>query len=68
MEILNVYPKDIHVGIELSLKEIKALERMISTAHFFPQSEEEKEYAEIVAEHLWPEMKKIVEEIEKDGP
>lgn len=65
MQIISVQPKDIHITLEMSMKEVRFLLDFLSRSKL-EYTEEEKEWVEFVTKDFFPKLNELEEKI-KDG-
>ena len=69
MKIIDVYPKDVHVVIELSLSEVKMLLDALDRAElrYSGEKPEEVESTKFVAEMFYSTLSKLMEDVKNES-
>lgn len=66
MKTIDVYPKDVHVHLEISLKELKMLRTYIENSlPVYARVHEEFEEEQFLEHNFLPETKNVIEYAEK---
>jgi hypothetical protein len=66
MKILDVYPKDVYVQLEVSLKELKMLKSYIENSlPVYARVHEEFEEEQFLEHNFLPAAKDVIEQMEK---
>ena len=66
MKILDVYPKDVHVQLEIPLKELKMVKTYIENSlPIYARVHEEFEEEQFLEHNFLPAVKEVIEQTEK---
>lgn len=72
MKILDIYPKEIHVVLELEFSEVMKLQKALSmvTINYNSTIEDEREAANFLTNGFFPNINDLVQKVtgKKDGP
>jgi len=66
MKVVEVFPKDVHVRLEISLRELKMLQTYIqSSMPFYNKVVEDYEERTFLEHNFIPEVRDVIEHVEK---